>query len=108
MQRNLYTELGIKRLKRGSVSGMINGIEPDFFLNGRIQHRRVIGGINGPKARRQRANTLIAIYLDLQNLYCQRVARLRAFNVKRAAERIVTGSHVQGVTGLPDGIAETI
>src|SRR5262249_31345078 len=108
MQGNLHCEFGIERLEGSRVGGMIYGIEPDFLLDGRVEHGRVVGGIDGAEAGSERADALVAVNLDIENLHGQRVTGLCAFNKERAAQRIVTGRHAERVAGFSDGVAETI
>jgi hypothetical protein len=72
---------------------VINGIKPDLFLDGLIQHRRVVGGVDGTETGSERADALIAIDLDLQELHFERIACFCAVDVKRSGQRIVPGSH---------------
>ena len=73
-----------------------------------MQHRCVIRGIERSEARSQRSNSLIAIHFKTEDLYCQRISRLRPFDIKRPGQRIVPGCHAQCVPGLPDRIAKAV
>src|SRR5258708_38660181 len=75
MQRNLYLELRIERLKGCRVGGVIDGIEPAFFRYWRLDHGRVVGGIDRPEAGHQRADTLNAIHLNAEDFDRQRITR---------------------------------
>ena len=87
---------------------MVDGIEPDLLFDGRVEHGRVVGGVDGAKTWRQRANALIAVDLDFKNLYGQRIARFRAVDEEWSGQRIIAGCHAQGITGFLDGVAEAV
>ena len=93
MQRNLGGELGIERLKRCRVGGVVNGIKPDPLRRRRRQHRRVVGRVERAKTRGEASQALIAVHLQVENLHRQRVARLRSLDVKRPGQRIVALHH---------------
>src|SRR5207302_6394512 len=42
MQRNLHCKIRVQRLEGGGVGDVIDGIEPDLFRQGRVQH----GGVD--------------------------------------------------------------
>src|SRR5229473_2038236 len=87
---------------------MVDGIKPDLFFDGRVEHGRVICGINRAEAWGQCAYALIAIDLDFQNLHRQGVSGFSAVDKKWPGKRIVSWSHAESVAGFLDGVAKTV
>ncbi len=63
MQGDFHLVVGIKRLERGGVVGVVDGIEPDFLRQRSLQHRGVVGGVEGTEAGTQGAESLVAVNL---------------------------------------------
>ena len=105
---NFTVKFGIQRLKSGGVRGMVNGIKPDLLFDRRVEHGRVIGGVDRAKSRRQRADALIAVHLDFKKLYRQRIAGLSAIDEKRPGQRIVTRGHAERVARFLDGVTKAV
>src|SRR5207302_3715864 len=95
MQGNLHREIGIERLKRSGVRGVIDVIEPDALRQRRMQHGSVIGRIERAKSRSKRAHAGVAIHLQIENLDRQRVPWLRTFDEKWSSQGIVALHHAQ-------------
>src|SRR5258705_11379482 len=87
---------------------MIDGIKPDSFCQGRMQHRRVIRFVERPETWCKSAESLIAINLQVENVDDQGVAWFGAFDEKRPGQRIVALDERLRIAGLLDGIAKTI
>src|SRR5258708_15760266 len=108
MQRDLYRKLGVQRLKRCCVGRVIDGIGPDLLRNRRIEHGRVIRSVDRAESWRQSADTLIAVYLKIEDLYRQRVAGLRSVDVERSGKRVIAWGHAESVAGFLHRVAETV
>jgi len=87
---------------------VIDGIKPEFLGQRGMQHRCVIGRVQRPEAGTESAHTLVSVDFEIENLHRESVAWLRAFDVKRPGQRIVSGSHAQCVPRLLDGVAEAV
>src|SRR5713226_1609289 len=108
MQRDFHLVVVIEGLKGAGIAGVVDRIEPDFFRQRRMEHRRVIGFVEGPEAWRERADALIAVNLQVQNVDNQRVAGFRAFDEKRAGERIVSLDERKSIARILNRVAKTI
>jgi hypothetical protein len=73
-----------------------------------MQHGRVVGLVDGAKSRSERAHAGVAIDLQIENLDGQRVAGLRAFDIKWAGQRIVALDHAERVPGFLQHVAEAV
>ena len=73
-----------------------------------MQHGGVVGCVERAEARAERADALIAVDLEVENLDGEGVARLRAFDVKGTRERVVPRSHAERVAGFLNGVAEAV
>src|SRR6476646_7939025 len=97
MNRYLDRKVRIERLVCRGIGRMINVIKPNALLQRLLEHRRVVRTAERTKPRRVRADPGISIYLEIENLYDQRIARFGPFNVKRPCDRIIAFGHAQRV-----------
>src|SRR6202521_2446593 len=86
MHGNLDGEIRIERLECGRVRGVIDGIEPDALGKRRMQHGGVVGLVDGAKSGSERAHARVAIDLQIENLYGERVPGLRTLDEKWPAQ----------------------
>src|SRR5262249_14670062 len=100
MQRNFHRKVGIERPKGSGIAGAVDRVIPDFFWEGRVEHRGVISRIERAEARSRRAHTLITINLNLQKFNHQRIARFGTLQGKPAGKRIIAFHHAYGVAGF--------
>ena len=109
MHRNLHREIRIERLERCRVVRMIDRIKPHPLLPRRfLQHRRVLRGIDRSEPWRERTHAVLAVHLQIENPYRQRISRFRAFDEKRPCQRIVPLRHVERIARLLQPVAETV
>ena len=108
MQRKLYGKLGVQCLKSSCVCGVIDRIKPNLLFDRLVEHGRVISGVDGAKARSQRADALIAVHVDFQELYRQRIARFSSIDEKRPGERIVARCHAERVAWFFNRVAKAV
>ena len=108
MQGNLDRKIGIERLERGGVGGVIDGVVPNALGQRGMQHGRVVGFIEGAESWSECADAGVAVDLQIENLDGERVARFRAFDKEWASEGIVALHHAECVAGLFEDVAETI
>ena len=107
--RGIFTEKSVSSgLEYGVVRYVIDMIEPDFFGQRRVEHRRVVGLVERAKAGSERADAGVAIDLQIENFDSERVAGLGAFQVKRPGERVIAFYHAERVAWLFDGVAEAV
>src|SRR5262249_57477235 len=108
MQRDFHFVVRIERLKRSGIAGVIDRIEPDFLRQRRVDHRRVIRGVQRTKSGAECAKSLVTVDLQVQKFHDERVAGLRSIDEERAGERVVALDHRECVAGLFDGVAKAI
>ena len=85
MQGEAHLEIGIQRLKCGSIFLFVDGIKPHSLGQRlRFKHRRVMRCVSRSKSRRKRADTLFAVNLQIEDADDQRIARLGPINIERA------------------------
>ena len=108
VEREFYFEVGVERLERGGVVGVVDGIEPDFFGKWRVKHGSVVGFVDGAETGRESAKTLIAVDLQVKNVNGERVARFGGVNEEWAGERVVPFGEGEGIAGFLDGVAEAV
>ena len=97
----------IRVIGRG-VGAVIDVVEPDPLGQRRVEHRRVARRVERAESRRQRADALVRIDDELEDLDDERVAGLGAGNRERAGERVVALHHRHRVAGLLDDVAECV
>src|SRR5437899_2448024 len=109
MQREADFEAGVERLKRGRVFLFVDRIEPHALGPAvSVQHGGVVRGIDGAKTRGKRADTLLAIHLQVEDVNNERIAGLRTIYIKRTRKGIVAFNEGHAVAGLLQGIAEAV
>src|SRR5258707_15667464 len=109
MQWKFHFEVRIERLKRGGIFLVVNGIEPHPLRQRlRFQNGSVMCGIRRAESRRECADALIAVDLQIENVHDERVAGLCAFDEKRSGERIVAFYKRERVAGFLQSVAETV
>ena len=82
-------EIRVQRLEGGGVGDVIDGIEPDLLRQRRVQHGGVDRFIERAEARGECAHPLVAVYLQVEDLHRQCVARCGAFDVKGTGQGII-------------------
>ena len=86
MQRKTHLEIGIERLKRSRIFLFVDRIEPNALGQWlRFKDWGVMGGIHGAETGRERADALLAIHLQIEDTNRERVAGLRAVDIKRSS-----------------------
>ncbi len=65
-------------------------------------------GIDGAKTRRKRADTLLAIHLQVEDVNNEGIAGLCTFYIKRTRKRIVAFNEGHAVAGFLQRVAEAV
>src|SRR5579864_2575692 len=87
---------------------MIDVIKPDALGQRRMQHGSVVGLVDRAESGSERAHARVAVYLQIEDLYRQRVSGLRALHVKRPGQRIVSRGHAERVARLLQPVAKAV
>src|ERR1700722_1830161 len=73
-----------------------------------MKHRRIARLVECPEPRCEGPDTLIPVYLQVENLDHQRVPWLRAVQIKGSRQRVVTFDGAQLVPALLQGVAKRV
>src|SRR5262249_25073488 len=108
MEWDFHFVAGVKGLEGRGLACVIDRVEPYFFRERRMQHRRVVGGVERAEAGAEGTQALIAVDLQIEKFHDERVAGFRAVDEEGTGQRIVAFDEGKRVAGLLDGIAEAI
>src|ERR1700680_567483 len=108
MHGNLHREVGVERLESCRVCRVIDVVEPYPLFQRWLKHGRVMRTVDRTETRGKGADAHVAVHLQIENLYSERVAGFCPLHVERSSKRIISPGHAERVAWFLKAVAEAV